>query len=165
VISKILQRHTEKCNPFWDYFIQWDKKNKSHCHSYCKACVAHLESTTHTLVDADTFPSDIDAVPLLAAIMAKFIAEAQAEEAREEEHSLDPDFDSDEDEPTPLHLQTTSRCPCKWQKQTLATLFSANTKKKIVLKLSGQALQEEAMYMEVEAAADADKDAIPDDEH
>jgi hypothetical protein len=96
-------------------------------------------------------------------VMAKFIAEAQAEEAREEERSLDPDFDSDDDEPTPPRLQTTTHRPRKWQKQTLTTLFGANTKRKIVLKLSEQALQEEAAYMELEAAAEAEEDMIPDD--
>ena len=30
-------------------------------------------------------------------VMAKFIAEAQAEEAQEEERTLDPDLDSDDD--------------------------------------------------------------------
>jgi hypothetical protein len=34
---------------------------------------------------------------------------------------------------------------------------------KIILKLSEQALWEEATYMEPEAAADAEEDAIPDD--
>ncbi|KAJ7437955.1 hypothetical protein FB451DRAFT_1450101, partial [Mycena latifolia] len=87
--------------------------------------------------------------------MAKWISDAQAAEAAEADD--DPDSEAEAPEPTPRLPRAKAK---KWVKMTLAVLFG-DVAKKPIAKFAPLDLDHEAELME--ALADAEEDAIPDD--